>query len=130
MSEIPGFRHICIYGVGLIGGAVGMAVGKCGVAQRVTGIGRNEEKLQAARDMGVIDDYVLNPDKAFTDCDLLILSVPPKVILEILPQIAGKLNPECIVTDAGSVKRKITAESEKYFENGPSFVGSHPLSGS
>ncbi len=40
---------LAIVGVGLIGGAIGLAEKKRGLAQRIRGVGRDEDKLELAR---------------------------------------------------------------------------------
>ena len=42
------FNKVCIFGVGLIGGSIGMTIKKNGLADEVIGIGRNIAKLKKA----------------------------------------------------------------------------------
>ena len=58
-------RHpvLAVVGVGLLGGSVALAAKERRIADRVIGIGRNPERLQAAVDAGVIDEFLTDlPD--------------------------------------------------------------------
>ncbi len=49
---------LAIVGVGLLGGSVALAAKARGIADRVIGIGRNPDRLQAAVAAGVIDEFL------------------------------------------------------------------------
>ena len=57
-------RHLCIIGVGLIGGSLALALKKSGFCERITGCGRHESNLKRAIELGVIDDYQTDPAAA------------------------------------------------------------------
>ena len=124
------FNKIAIYGVGLLGGAIGIASKKAGLADRITGIGRNDQRLKKALTLGAIDECTTKLEAGAADCDLFIFCLPVKKIVEQLPTVARLIQPGCIVTDVGSTKRAIVEASRGLFQEGRFFVGSHPMTGS
>ena len=130
MEDIIHFKKISIFGVGLIGGAIGLAVRRLGIADCVTGIGRSRERLETARDMGALDDYTTDIAAGASDCDLFIFCLPVQKIIEHLPLVARAVKPGCIVTDVGSTKKTIIDAAASLFGRDKSFVGAHPMTGS
>jgi len=122
---------LAIYGVGLLGGSVGMAVRKRGLARRVVGIGRSVERLSRALEMGAIDEMTTDLEEGCAGADLVVLASPVSNIIGVLPRVAETCKPGAIVTDVGSTKATIVARAERVFprDGGPLFVGSHPMAG-
>ena len=121
------WNTVAIYGVGLIGGSIGMALRKRKLADLVVGIGRNADKLQRAVGLGSIDEFVTDPSKCPTP-DFVVLCAPVQLLVEHCKTIAQHF-PDALITDAGSTKEKLVAEIEATVPNAK-FVGSHPLAGS
>jgi prephenate dehydrogenase len=119
-------RTLTIVGVGLIGGAIGMAAKKRGLAERVTGVGRDPARLELARRLGAIDEVSLDLAGASADADCVIFCTPVDRIAEEVKLVAACCPPGAILTDAGSTKRTIV----EAVEDEPRFVGGHPLAGS
>ena len=42
-------KHLCVIGVGLIGGSLALALKKAGYVEKVTGLGRSIENLEIAK---------------------------------------------------------------------------------
>ncbi|OGS19909.1 MAG: hypothetical protein A2252_11345 [Elusimicrobia bacterium RIFOXYA2_FULL_39_19] len=129
-------KKIAIIGVGLIGGSLGKALKKAGVRNpkvKITGIGRNIEKLKLAKKLNAIDDFTLDYKEGVKDADIIVLCTPVDNIVPFFEKILPHLKNNAIVTDAGSVKtsivtgiNKILIKSRKKIH----FIGSHPLAGS
>ena len=134
------FETVAIVGVGLIGGSLGMAARRRGIARRVIGIGRSEQRLMRAKILGAIDDYSLDLAEGAAEADLVILCTPVQMVAPTLETMAPSLKPGAIVTDAGSTKRDIVEQAELVLERreesdgAPSapvtFIGGHPMAGS
>ncbi len=123
------FKSVCIVGVGLIGGSLGLALKKARLCEHIIGLGRRRESLLKALVKGAIDEFTLSPREAFSKADLIILATPPSTIPTFFPLIAREAKEGCLVTDVGSVKRRIIEESEKILPSHIIFVGGHPLAG-
>jgi prephenate dehydrogenase len=125
--------RLCIVGLGLIGGGVGLAAKRTGAAARVIGVTARAQTLDKARLMGAIDEGVMDPRVGVADADLIVLAVPGR----LQPEVARNLLPACragaILTDAASTKTEHVALLEKAIaEVNPKvrFIGSHPIAGS
>jgi len=123
------FKTVCIVGVGLIGGSLGLALKRAGLCEQVIGLGRRRESLQKALEKGAVDQFTLSPQEAFSQADLIILATPPSTIPTFFPLIGEGGKKGCLVSDVGSVKGRIIKEAEKLLPPHISFIGGHPLAG-
>jgi prephenate dehydrogenase len=124
------FRQISILGVGLLGGSLGLAVRRAGLADTVVGVGHRESTLRAAKDRGAIDRYTLSAAEGAAGADLLVLATPVGLFAGLLRDAAPALAPGCLITDVGSTKRAVLESVSPLVPAGCRFVGSHPLAGS
>lgn len=124
------FSVVTIVGVGLIGGSIGMALKKRGLADVVRGLGRNRASLETARALGAIDEVHLEPATALRDAQFVVLCVPVDRIVEQALACASACPQGAILTDAGSTKARIAAGLAGRLPAGIEFIGSHPLAGS
>lgn len=124
-------QTLCILGLGLMGGSLGLAARKTGVASRVKGYARRPESLQEALKMGAIDEAYDSALEAARDADIVVLCVPILSMSGLLESCKPVLDTGCIVTDVGSTKGELVASAESILADSPaSFVGSHPMAGS
>ncbi|MGK0272255.1 MAG: prephenate dehydrogenase [Cocleimonas sp.] len=124
-------NKLCIFGVGLIGGSLALALKKAGYCKTIVGCSRNEAHLKRAIELGVIDSYTLDQKEAVKGADIVLLAVPIRAIGTILENISDVLNKDTIVTDAGSAKGSVINAVKLAF-NGvlpPNFVAGHPIAG-
>lgn len=128
----PSPKHVlAIVGVGLLGGSVALAARERGLASRVIGIGRNPQRLQAAVDAGVIDEFLADLPADNAPWTTVVIGTPVDRIATDVRRIASVSKPGTLITDVGSVKGSICeAVQEAGLPAGVSFVGSHPLAGS
>ena len=124
------FKHLSIFGVGLIGGSFALAARQAGIAERITGCG-DKRFLQAALDLKVIDgvDESFSSDEV-SDADLIYLAAPVSAIVDFLKSHGKRLKAGAIITDAGSVKREICQVAREVLPENVHFVGGHPMAGS
>jgi len=124
-------NKLCIFGVGLIGGSLALALKKVGYCNTIIGCSRNEAHLQRAVELGVIDSYTLDQKEAVQDADVVLFAVPIRAIGGILTNIADVLDVKTIITDAGSAKGSvINVVKEVFGGNLPAnFVAGHPIAG-
>ena len=124
------FRQVTIVGVGLMGGSLGMAIKKHGLAREVVGLSNKESSLSEAVKIRAIDTAETDVARAVRPADCVILATPVDVIIRLLSVINPYLKRGCLLTDVGSTKVDIIEASEKMLSHPDCFVGSHPLSGS
>lgn len=122
-------NKISIIGLGLIGGSLALALKSSGFKGEITGIGRREDNLIKAKEMGMIDTFSTNHADGVNDADLIVLASPVGQFEEIANNIKNNLKTGSIVTDVGSVKTTIVRKLDAIMPQGVSFVGAHPIAG-
>lgn len=123
-------KKLVIFGVGLIGGSVALALKKAGSAAHIVGVGRTEKSLQTALDLGVIDSAETNIGDALNAADLVLIAAPVAQTKAILKSIQPHLNASTVITDAGSTKGDVlTVAREVLGAQFSQFVGGHPIAG-
>ena len=127
-SGFPSYDSVVIVGVGLIGGSIAAALRLRGLARSVVGIGRSLDRLQAARDAGIIDRTATDFDQ-IDKADLVVVCTPVDRIVEDVLR-AASLGPGTLITDAGSVKACLVDELRGTLPDNVAFVGAHPMAGS
>lgn len=124
-------NKLTIFGVGLIGGSLALALRKAGYCKEIVGCSRSPEHLQKAIDLGVIDSYTLDPKEAVQGADMILLAVPIRAIQPVLESIVGHIDSNTIITDAGSAKGSVIAAAKAAFGGSipANFVAGHPIAG-
>jgi prephenate dehydrogenase len=118
---------IAIWGVGLIGGSLGMGWRAVAPRLRILGVDR-PAVLDRAVARGAID-LPATPDQAIEVAQLHVLAAPVGVILQLADEIGARLPPGAVVTDVGSTKARIVERWNQRLAPGASFVGGHPMFG-
>jgi prephenate dehydrogenase len=126
----PDIQTLAIVGVGLIGGSIGLAAKRRGLARRVLGVGRQQRSLDEALAVGAIDEGFLQPKDAVPRANLVVFCTPVDLIVEQVVSLAPVCAAGTLLTDAGSTKAQIVHGIEGRLPHGVAFVGSHPLAGS
>ncbi len=123
------FENITIIGIGLMGSSFALSIKKQGFKGKITGIGRKEENLIKAKELGIIDEYSTVYTEGVKNADLILLSSPVGQFEQIIKNIKQNIKTGAIVTDVGSVKAEIVKKLEPLIPKSVSFVGSHPIAG-
>jgi prephenate dehydrogenase len=121
---------LTIVGVGLIGGSLGLAARRRGLAKRILGVGRQRASLNQALSIRAIDEGFLDLVPAVRRSELVVFCSPVDCIAPQVLAAAPECQPGTILTDAGSTKVAILAAVEGRLPAGVAFVGGHPLAGS
>ena len=119
-------KKIYVIGVGLIGGSFALELRKLFPKSTIIGIDKSENHLQKALELKVIDEkstvtQINNPD-------IILVSVPVKSIINILPFVLESVNNDSLVIDFGSTKNSI-CEIVKDHPNRQHFLATHPIAG-
>jgi prephenate dehydrogenase len=121
---------LVIIGVGLIGGSFALALRKAGLVRHIAGVGRSRENVQRALKLGEIDEIATDIPSALKNAKMVFLAIPVGQTGEIMKQITPYLEPNTIVTDAGSTKQDVIAAARTHLEKHlESFVPGHPIAG-
>jgi prephenate dehydrogenase len=119
-------KTVAIFGVGLIGGSFALALRRAGFSGRILGVS-SPPTIKSALDLHVIDDAAFAREAAQA-ADLIYLSQPILRILEILPSLNDWVQPQALITDAGSTKSTIVAAATDAISR-CQFLGGHPMAG-
>ncbi len=118
---------VAIIGTGLIGGSLALALKLNGFASWIIGVDHNQDNLEKALSLGIIDEGSLLED-IYGNSDIILLSIPVNAIEKLLPQILDQINESTIVADLGSTKERICKSVEKHPKRG-NYVAAHPIAG-
>lgn len=124
------FRRVSVVGVGFIGGSISLAIKKNKLAREVVGTSRRHSSLIYSFKNKIIDRYATDLKKAVQNADMIVLCVPVKTMIDLLPMIGKHVKRGAIITDVGSTKLNIVEAAQKHLPSHSFFVGSHPLAGS
>ena len=127
------FRRLSIVGLGLMGGAIGLAARRTGAALRVCGVTDQNATIERARLMGAVDEATVDMREGVRDADLVLLAVPVRLVPTVAKAIIPAVRAGTVLTDVGSTKLQVVGAVEQLLAQEKSaahFVGSHPLAGS
>ena len=126
-------KKLVIFGVGLIGGSVALALKKASgtnPALQIVGVGRSSTSLQAALELGVIDLASSDIATALKDADMVLIATPVAQTSAILQSIKPHLNASTVITDAGSTKGDVLRCADEILgAQFNQFIGGHPIAG-
>ena len=123
------FDKVVIVGVGLIGGSFAKALRHAGVVRQLVGVGRSPDALARALALGIIDE-VATIESAMRGADLVLVAAPVAQTGPVLASLLPFLEPDTIVTDAGSTKTDVAASARAALGAKVSqFIPGHPIAG-
>ncbi|MGB7051617.1 MAG: prephenate dehydrogenase/arogenate dehydrogenase family protein [Acidimicrobiales bacterium] len=113
-------RRAMIFGTGLIGGSVGMALGQRG--WHVSGVDIEPGVAERAAELGALSVAGEDPD-----AELVVVATPVRAAGDVVRRVVAseEWNPRAVITDVGGVKAALAAAIDH-----PFFVGGHPMAGS
>jgi prephenate dehydrogenase len=121
---------LAVVGVGLLGGSIGLAARRRGLAARVVGTDRQPAVLERARERGCLDEARADLGGAVAGAEVVVFCTPVDGIAAQVLAAAPACRPGTLLTDVGSTKAAIVGDVEGRLPPGVAFVGSHPLAGS
>jgi len=117
---------VLVVGIGLIGGSMALDIKTIYDDATIFGIDSNENNLQEAIRLGIVDKKATYEDLA--NSDLIIVAVPVDVCLEILPKLLDKIGEQSLIIDVGSTKAPL-CEAVANHKNRRNFLATHPIAG-
>ncbi|GMG88461.1 bifunctional prephenate dehydrogenase/3-phosphoshikimate 1-carboxyvinyltransferase [Biformimicrobium ophioploci] len=130
----PVINRLVVFGVGLIGGSLALALKRAGACRDVIGVFRRERSAQEALALGVCDCAYTDPRDVLPGLgkgDVVFVSVPTLAVAGVFEQLRESLPEGVTVTDGASVKGSVVAAAEKVWGAVPEFlVPGHPIAGS
>jgi prephenate dehydrogenase len=124
------FAKVVIFGVGLIGGSFALALKQAGAARNIVGMGRSQQALARALELGIIDSAGASVADAMLGADLVLVAAPVAQTEAILAALLPYLEDGAVVTDAGSTKSDVIEAARKALgDRIGQFVPGHPIAG-
>lgn len=123
-------KKIVIFGVGLIGGSVALALKKADESTYIVGVD-SLSVLNKAIKLRVIDEKHIRLRSTLEDADIIILATPVSKIPSILKDIKQYIEPYTIITDVGSTKLDVISAVNATLDEDQrgQFVPGHPIAG-
>ena len=117
---------VVVIGIGLIGGSMVLDIKALHPEATILGMDANENHLQQAIDLGVVEKAGTTEDLA--DADFVIVSVPVDIALIVLPQVLDAVGENTIVFEVGSTKLPI-CEAVANHPKRRNYIATHPIAG-
>jgi arogenate dehydrogenase (NADP+) len=114
---------IGIVGIGLIGASLGWDFRQMG--HQVVGVSRQQSTCEIAEREGICDRASCDL-ASLKDTEIIFICTPIAAIIPTIELLIPHLDPDTIITDAGSVKGAIVDRATQLW---PNFVGGHPMAG-
>jgi len=127
-ATLPAIKRVTIFGPGLIGGSIALALRSRCPETFVAVWGRNQATLREISERGLADSVTSDPTSSVGEADLIVFCTPIAVMPELAATITPHLDPHTLITDAGSVKSSLVKKLSPIF--GDRFLGAHPMAGS
>lgn len=122
-------KHLCIVGLGMIGGSLAGALKQHGFKGQISALVRTESTGERGVSLGLVDQSSTDPALVIPQADMVMLAVPMLGMRQQMQAIAPYLSSLAIVTDAGSVKLPFIQDARSVFEDMSRVVPGHPIAG-
>lgn len=119
-------KNIYIIGVGLIGGSLALDIKKHDHKIKIFGIDRNEDHLDEALQLDIID--AKGSYDGLKNADLVIMSIPVDAAITEVVKILDLVSDDTLVMDVGSTKAEICKAVEAHPKR-RNFLATHPIAG-
>lgn len=126
------FKKILIYGVGLMGSSLALALRKLDKDIQLYGVVRSTKSKEVISRMGIFhsvnieNEFLSKPN--WSDLDLIIFGTPVDTLEALISNLPHGLN--AVLTDMGSTKYAIDVSVKKLLGSKHKYISSHPMCGS
>lgn len=117
---------VLVIGLGLIGGSMAIDLKATRKDIVLMGYDANEDHLNTALSLGLIDGKASLEDAASSD--VVIVSIPVNVSLKVIPNVLDIVKDDTLVFDVGSTKANICKVVSEH-PNRRNFLAAHPIAG-
>ena len=118
---------LAVIGLGAIGGSLAWQARLAGV-RRVVGFSPDRSEGVDALKAAAITDLADSPASAVQGAELVILAVPPQPTLELIAELAARLDKGALLSDVCSIKAAVVKQAQSA-GIADRFAGAHPLAG-
>ena len=131
MPEKTPMRTVAIFGTGLIGASVGLALRGHGFTGEILGWDKDHHQARIAFEREAITLIADDPLQAAEAADVILLAGPVFTILAWMDRLAPIVQSHQLVTDVGSVKQPMVERARTLYggERQAGFLPGHPMAG-
>ena len=122
-------KHLCIVGLGMIGGSLAGALKQRGFSGRISALVRRADTGARGLELGLVDEYATEPAGLIPQADMVMLAVPMLSMRQQMQAIVEHLSSNVVVTDAGSVKMPFIDDARAVLGDLSNVVPGHPIAG-
>ena len=123
------FNKICIIGCGLIGSSIARAIKKNNLSRKIVSSNRSDITNKKIIKLNIVDEASSDTKKIVKESDLIIIATPLSSYKDVVLKIRNSIKSGAILTDVGSVKKKVISLVEKNIPKNVSWISSHPIAG-
>ncbi len=136
-TNLHQLHQITIWGVGLIGGSLGLALKANGFSGQLVGLGRRRSTLENALARDAVDSVTTDIADGVENAALVVICTPveyvPMFVRQLAECVVSPIQRPIVVTDVGSTKLEMVKAVENLLSqtgDAITFVGGHPMAGS
>ena len=122
------FGNVAIFGLGLLGGSIGLAVAEYLPGCRTTGFDSDPAARARAAERGLVGQVCDSAQEAVRDADLVIFCVPPGAMGDAARAVAPALPAHALVSDVGSSKQAVAKALAEALP-AHAIIPAHPVAG-
>lgn len=122
-------RRATLVGCGQMGGSLLLALRAAGLCGEAVGFDLDRARLEAARELGIVDVLADSVRDSVQGAELVVLAVPPRALPEVAEQLAPALPPDALVLDLASTKARAVDALARTLPFPERHVGCHPIAG-
>ena len=123
------FKKVCIIGCGLIGSSLARAIRKHNLSEKIVSSNRSDIVNKKVLELKIVDNSSSDTPKMVNDSDLIVIATPLSSYENVILKIKDSLKNGTILTDVGSVKKRVISLVEKAIPKDVSWIPSHPIAG-
>lgn len=120
--------RILIVGLGVVGGSYAMSLKEAGY-EEVYGIDNNLDTIKKAEDLGIIKKGYVDGSDIVGKCDLIILSIYPRLVKTFIEENKNRFKENSVITDATGIKEMFIKDVLEILPSNVDFVFGHPMAG-
>jgi prephenate dehydrogenase len=120
--------RVCIVGLGLMGGSMGMALRSRHACRAVIGSARKRDVCQQAVALNAVDEATSDAVAAVRQADIVVLCAPVRTIVRLVAELGPHMQPGALLMDIGSTKASIMHAAAALPAH-VQVVGGHPMCG-
>lgn len=121
--------NVAIIGLGNIGGSFAKSIRASFPDYKIYAVDIDTETLSKAKSIGLIDDGSDDFKKIIPEADLIIFSVYPTLLKDLVESYVPYLKLGVVLTDVTGVKATVIGQIEPLLPKSADFVFGHPMAG-